>query len=254
MLIQITNTCRMSCPHCMDNSGLSPQHMTMETARLAHKFAKEAGAHVILISGGEPTEHPEWESIVNLFLDFHLVAILSNGMWIDDEEKTKTMRKFLESGKVVCQITSIPGIYPTLVDIARLKALPNLEIHQGEINMIALGRAATDPHWSEVASKSAGTMSCFSSALVSAQLPFKQAIQNMEMRVKLCKPLIDWQGNLHWSESWLCPSFGHVSEDFDTLARKAHEWRPCCKCADYKKLKNNNSSQYIVAKQILFGD
>lgn len=243
----------MLCPHCMENSGLEPEYMTMATAHLAHKFAKCSGANVILISGGEPTEHPEWEAIVKLFLDFPIVAILSNGMWVDDEEKTRVMRRFLESGKVSCQVTSIPGIYPTLVDIARLKELPNLIIHQDDINIVALGRAAIDPHWSHMASISAGTMSCFAPALVSAQLPFIQAIQNMEMRGKFCKPLIDWQGNLHWSDSWLCPSFGHISEDFDILARKAHEWRPCCRCAGAKKLKNNNSPQYIVAKQILLG-
>ena len=73
----------------------------------------------------------------------------------------------------------------------------------------------------------------------------------MESRGKFCHPLVDWQGSLHWAESWLCPAFAHVTEDNATIAEKAHTWRPCGLCAGYRKLLANNEPKYLLAKLIL---
>lgn len=93
---------------------------------------------------------------------------------------------------------------------------------------------------------------------MSAQTDFKTATCVLEENNRFCKPFIDWEGGIHWSESHLCPEFfkipPHLTMDdamFDQIAEAAHAWRPCGKCADYKKLLNNNGPKYILAKKNL---
>ena len=125
--------------------------------------------------------------------------------------------------------------------------------------MRSLGRAASNPDCLEVARKDkTTTTSCVAGALVSAQTDFKTAVGALESRGNLCRPIVDWEGGIHWSESHLCPEFfklpSHLAMDdamFDQIAEAAHAWRPCGKCADYKKLINNNYPKYVIAKTIL---
>lgn len=241
----------MGCPHCMQNSTEDPQHMSMEAVKRTLEFAEWSHAFAILISGGEPTEHPQFFEIAEMFSKFPIVAIISNGDFISDPDKTAKMKELLKRDNYSIQITSIAGIYPRQVDLGALQQLPHIAIHTEGINMLSLGRAATSPKYSEIAKTSAGTTSCASTALIFAQMQFHFALKNMEMRGKMCHPLIDWKGNLHVSESWLCPSFANIFEDFTSIADKAHNWRPCGKCADYQKLLKKSDAQYIQAKQIL---
>ena len=241
----------MGCSHCMQNSTEDPQHMSMEIVKRTVKFAEWSHAFAILISGGEPTEHPKFFEIAKMFSKFECVAIISNGDFISDPDKTAKMKELLKRNNFSMQITSISGIYPRQVDLKALEALPHTVSHTEGINMLSLGRAATSPKYSEIAKTTNGTTSCFATALTFAQLPYVFALKNIEMRGKMCHPLIDWKGNLHISESWLCPSFANIFEDFTSIADKAHNWRPCGKCADYQKLLKKNDPQYLQAKQIL---
>lgn len=242
----------MLCPHCMQRSDTIPQHMSMETVEQCARHAEAVGVMAILISGGEPTEHPQFKDIVKRFLRFPMVAIISNGEWIDDLEKVKTMRWLMSYKNVSLQITNIRGIYPREVNIRKIRSIfPKVCVEQDGLYMMSLGRATEHEEYLEAARRHEYTTSCFSSALTSAQLPYAAALKNMEMRGKLCHPLIDWKGGMHWSESWLCPSFAHISEPLDYISRRARIWRPCGKCPDYKKLLENNTPQYVVAKEIL---
>lgn len=252
MLVQITNTCNMGCPHCLQNSTPHPQHMTWEHVLRARWFAHKSGCSVVLISGGEPTEHPRFKEIVELFLEFKYVMIASNGQWQSDERKVSEISYLLRKHKnLMMQITSNPKIYPHQVDLKWFKKFPNVTVHTGEIHMKALGRAANNKEFSRMAAEDSSTMSCLSSIAISAQVPYLQAIGIMELRGMFCHPLVDFQGNLHWSESWLCPAFGNIDEEFDDLALKAGKWRPCCKCADYQKLVRKKEINYLQIRKIL---
>lgn len=123
MLIQITNTCHMLCPHCMQRSDATPRHMSMETVELCARHAEELGVMAVMISGGEPTEHPQFKEIVKRFLKFPVVGIISNGDWADNLEMIKTMRWLLSHRNVSLQITNIPGIYPREVNIRKIRTL-----------------------------------------------------------------------------------------------------------------------------------
>lgn len=252
MLIQIANTCHMFCPHCMQRSDAGQWHMSMETVEQCARHAEELGVMAIMISGGEPTEHPQFKEIVRRFLKFPIVCIISNGDWADNLEMIKTMRWLLSHKNVSLQITNIPGIYPREVNIRKIRTLfPRVAVEQNGLLMMSLGRATEHEEFLAAARQHPYTTSCFSSALTSAQMPYPYAIRNMEVRGKFCHPLIDWKGGMHWSESCQCPSFADISEPLEDIAVKAHRWRPCGSCPDYKKLLDNNSPQYIAAKEIL---
>ncbi len=244
----------MECPHCMQDSKPEPMHMSQETLDQVIQHAKEAGVHAILISGGEPTEHPQFKEITERIIsEFPMIGIISNGQWIDDPEKTKILQELMKNPGVFLQITNVPGIYPKGINEEKIKELfPGTPIEHGPLHIMTLGRARGDERFEKEAREdSLTTTSCFSSALTVAQLPYKETLRNLEIRGKFCHPLVDWKGKLHWSESWLCPSFAEISESLEEISKKAKAWRPCGACPDYKKLLGKKDRKYIVAKEIL---
>jgi len=265
MLFQITNTCNMGCPHCLDKATCEPMHMGMDVFNKAIMFAKQSGARVVLVSGGEASLHPHFaEIMVRCCSAFEIVSLVTNGEWLGDSAKENAILFMLRQfPSLTIQITSVEEFYKRhneTLALAKTFALRlkkwglkgRMVVCTEPLQLKALGRAAESKELTERALKAEGTMSCFASALVSAQLPYLKTIENLESRGKFCHPLVDWQGKVHWSESWLCPHFGDVMKDsFAELEEKARKWRPCCGCADAEKLRNNKSEKYMVAKAIL---
>lgn len=264
MLLDITNTCRMGCPHCMQRSTPEPQHMSDETFGLAMRFAGMARPRAVLMSGGEPTEHPKWLEYARAVVEGgYSLVIATNGMWIGTGDEDGMVGLMRESGDAIIQITTVKGLYPrheeTSAKVAALKDRFKREGLRHRIcvadritGMIGLGRCCDSPELSAAARENTlSTTSCFPSALVAAQTDLHAAIRILEERGKICHPLVDWTGGLHWSESWLCPAFASVRDDFGEICRKAREWRPCGKCEDYRKLLDRNDGNYAMGKALL---
>ena len=94
MLIQITNRCRMGCPHCLDDSRPDGGMMTDRAFGKAVAFAKDNGERQVVISGGEPTEHPDFFALCKTASACGLAfSFASNGMWIGDKKKEWQMEK-----------------------------------------------------------------------------------------------------------------------------------------------------------------
>lgn len=97
MLIQISNRCDMGCAHCLHDSRKDGGLMSLETFYKAVLWGYSQGCRFVLISGGEPTENPEMENMLQQFDRFGWnkgmrFAIVSNGTWIEDDEKRKMMK------------------------------------------------------------------------------------------------------------------------------------------------------------------
>ena len=256
MLIQITNTCHMGCSHCLQDSTPAVQHMDAETVEKAYAFCKRCNVMNVLISGGEPTEHPDFEAIVRKFIEFPAVSIISNGSWIGDVKKVAVIRSLLKEPNVFLQVTSIGGIYKNYDLVKKyekriLSLGKRVTVHTDKIYIHALGRARYNEKWLERSREHGYVMSCFQHILTYKQLPFLDALHNEEKRGHFCSPLIDWKGRLHFSESWLCPSFATLDDDFDEIARKAAAWTPCGACPDYQKLLAKTEPIYVNARVIL---
>ena len=67
-----------------------------------------------------------------------------------------------------------------------------------------------------------------------------------------CKPCVDPNGNVHMSESMLCPSVGNVNEHlFSDIYKNMCNFKPCGSCKDYEKFKNSTRPDLRAAKELL---
>lgn len=147
MLIKITNFCSMGCSHCLEDSTVAGQHMTRETFLAALELTErleglswERGVpKILLISGGEATEHPD----IEWFLETALAAgyrrlLITNGMWLDNPElRAKILRP--DWTDLLIQVTNDPRFYPSApkgipTDDPRVMFVPSLTV------LVTLGR------------------------------------------------------------------------------------------------------------------
>lgn len=242
MLIQITNRCHMGCTHCMQNSNPRGKHMTEETFEQVIDFCKQARPLVVSVTGGEPTENPLWRAFVRELLALPtkpVVAILTNGAWIDDDKTRINMARLIREakGRVKVQVYSNPKYYPnhnwTVEREARFRSIGCLPDFTDPIFMQDLGRARKN--CKEEVSESDHVPSCINSHLIARQARDLPHFLSMAAQAaKFCRPLIDPDGNVHMSESWLCQTVAHVSDGVDEVFRKMRLSRPCKGCQLYK--------------------
>lgn len=282
MLIQITNTCTFGCPHCLHDSTPDPQHMKEGLFRNALIFSRMAKCDHVMLTGGEPTDHPQFEHYLDLACDTKYnqsVHIITNGKWLGTEMEDKLIEKMSNYRYLTIQITNDNRYYPgwsrkelmipvkfdrfmdKCVDKFGAEALVKIAYCSSVDNLVTLGRCKEVKALRKIAKKSKVTTSCFASIVVAAQAGperFIEAIGLLESRNKWCHPLIDWCGGIHWSESWLCPSFftipSHLLLDkpmFLQIVEAACAWRPCGKCRDFQKVFEHNEPQYVLAREIL---
>ena len=274
MLIQITNSCMYMCPHCLqDSCPSSTTDMSYGVFKNAIELGKRMCASTVIISGGEPTVHPEWYNWVKEACHEYLNVILAtNGYWLFQPEVARQVASLLtDHANLKVQITSVPHLYlnhdATMEELQKWRA--SLPKHIADTRtmcstyleaVVSLGRAARNPDMLERAKQcTSKTTSCLTSALLAAQLKsLKNVTRYLEMAGKFCHPLVAWTGSLHWSESWLCSKFfelpSHLLLDdamYDQIQESALNWRPCGKCADYQKLLDQDDFRYVRAREIL---
>lgn len=267
MMIQITNRCRMNCPHCMDDSRPDGGMMDEATFRNAVAFALAGKDAHVTISGGEPTEHPQ-------FLDFCKIAsqaglcfsFCSNGMWLNDEKMAWRVEKIAKlRGFIGGQIYSNPKWYRLHGEtVAAWNAQKNrwstlrVNLDLTDIrNMGDIGRAKDCEAALAEARQSKYHNFCLVAHLTAAQSSsLVQFFERMTMQMHFCTPMVDWQGNLHMSESWLCPHVGNVNADtpaqiWDAMKKS----RPCCKCLGGQRyLAEKDNMKIVLARRILGQD
>ena len=183
MLVRITNRCQMSCGHCMVDAQPDGEHMTENVFRAAIEFSKME-APVLMLSGGEPSEHPD---IVH-FLDLAKEAgfdcvLLTNGMHFFENPE---LAKEIEERVLLTQVTNDPRYYP--------KALPGRLPNGGTVDVLnalaPFGRARS------------GGLACTQEApscfnLRSATRHFgdvRRALAMLRLRGRMCLPSIDVDG------------------------------------------------------------
>lgn len=263
MLIQITNRCQMGCPHCMDDSCPDGGMMTERTFCKAVAFAKDNGERHVLISGGEPTEHPDFFEYCRIASNAGLAfSFASNGMWIGDEKVERQMEKVVcLSGCVGGQIYSNPKWYrlhnQTVANYNRHKEwLEKFKIHLELTDirsMSDIGRAKDCPAAMDEVNKSRYHNMCLTACVTAAQCDnLEDFFLMMLMQGRFCTPMVDYQGNLHMSESWLCPSVGNVcKDDAATLWAAMKAFRPCGGCTPCKRFLTEDTPKMAMARKLL---
>lgn len=256
MLIMITNRCHMMCPHCMQDAKPSGKHMTDETFEKVLDFVREAKPLVVSVTGGEPTEHPRWAEMTRELLRMKpvaLVNIVTNGAWIEDDGERLKMAKLVREakGRVKVQVYSNPKYYQdhewTVEHEQQYRSIGCIADFKSPIFMQDLGRARSN--CKEETEKSDHVPSCINSHLIALQARSLPHFLSMAAQAaKFCRPLIDPDGGIHMSESWLCPTVAHISDGVDEAFRKMKASRPCKGCKLYKNFEQLHEKKMEILK------
>lgn len=74
----------------------------------------------------------------------------------------------------------------------------------------------------------------------------------MMLHRQLCKPSVDCEGNVHMSESRLCPSVGNVNTDnFADIWQRMRAFRPCGHCRQYRKFMESPRPDIAAARAVM---
>lgn len=88
-LLEITDACDMACPICLVDGRVKPALTLAEVDRILDGLvAAEGRLNMLTLTGGEPTQHPNFLEIVDRCLrpEIGIVSISTNGLWIERNE------------------------------------------------------------------------------------------------------------------------------------------------------------------------
>lgn len=237
MLIKVTNRCSRGCSHCMEDSVPRAPHMDVATFDAALKFtldieglAHQAGYDLVLLSGGECTEHPEIVQLIRMVYSAGLRPLLiSNGMWLKDVALSEAILSSFPD--LMVQITYDPRFYPgeppPRINDPRLVYIDSLTL------TIPLGRFA-GKHHAELPTRRSPTSFNFRSA-VRAFGDARKALLYLRTRTAAgmsghCAPSITHEGAFVAGETRLCYKLGSVYLPVEMITRAALEMRDCNRC------------------------
>lgn len=214
MMIKITEKCSMGCSHCLNKATPNGKHMDFHTFKKAIAFQKKYGGSFCIITGGEPTEHPEFEK----FLEYAFkelidcfITITTNGVWLQThQDYVKDIGKRMGNA-VTFQVTSDKRFYPTQIDLS-LPVFRNYNVIVCE-RLLAIypqGRALDNKlEWDSKGSK------CFNIRAIANQVNTNNLgvlISLLAIKQKFCTPHIGINGCIKVGESDLCPNCSHIDK------------------------------------------
>ena len=104
-LLEITSHCNLECPICFAGSGPGGTHLTVEQCKRAidRLVEVETQPEILQLSGGEPTIHPDFETIFQYACEqpIDIVMINTNGLRIARDSK---FVDFLASHRKRCEV------------------------------------------------------------------------------------------------------------------------------------------------------
>lgn len=252
MLVKITNYCSMGCSHCMEDSTVAGQHMSRATfaAALALTDRLESVAwsrgvpRLLLLSGGEATEHPD----VVWFLETaraagYKIILITNGMWLDDLElREKILRP--DWTDLMVQVTNDPRFYPRApkaVHLSKLRSSAStLRVDDPRVifvpeltRLVTLGRLKRSRLPPSPPVRQAPTSFNLRS-LTRASRDVREALFMLRARAALglsgnCSPSISCDGTIVAGETSNCFPIGDVGSSAEQVTRAIVEMQ-CNKC------------------------
>lgn len=200
-------------------------HMELSTYLHVLDFVQRFGPNeLLLVSGGEPTEHPELIHFLELAKQRSInLIVLSNGTFV---KENKPLLEQLLALEVKIQITNDVRYYPQRVEICRHPKFYYVD----ELTLLApFGRAKN-------MTSSRQSPLCFNlRSSVRGLKNFERAIEFLRLRGKMCAPSINVDGTLMAGESPFCSSFGTILDTNETLLENLCNLT-CGKCDLYKNL------------------
>ena len=257
MLLSITDKCMMNCSHCLSNCEPEGTDMSMEVLDDIIQFINhpELRFRVILVSGGEPTEHPRLFDILDRLYETNTqnkwgerkaIILATNGMFLNRNEKPEgyqIVREFtghlLSYKDLRIQLTADPRFYKTQINEKNLKYLKkkarNLLLIENTVTLLADYRRATTGTMPKMNYRTAPF--CFNArSMANNGYTFPMIVEHREVKNnKFCAIGFDMQGNIRISESLTCAPIGNVNTPMHELVNSIRELR-CQSCSAFKQL------------------
>jgi hypothetical protein len=238
----------------MNDAGKSGKHMSPEVVARTCAFIKIINPSFIMISGGEPTEHPDFENVVHAIMKAtgysSFITIASNGLFVTDPDKFEMMKRIARCDPVVLiQVTRGKPFYPRddviVANEQKLKSIGS-KVSIVDINdsiaitgsLFPAGRALVNHR--ELIGR--GKPACSNLYLLPRQVDLvdlSDLVQTLEemTRTSFCKPSIDPDGNIHAGECISqCEIIGNVNDSPRTLLDRLKTGKPCNRCGLVKNL------------------
>ena len=235
MLLKITERCSMHCSHCMNRSDENGPHMSFETLQQAVRKLNELPCQVLILTGGEPTEHPELLSFAeylskNLsYLNRRSIILATNGLFLADHIET-ARRLYRLFPRFHIQVTNDRRFYPKDIDERKpFFHLKYVMVCRSIQTIMPQGRAL-DNH----IPTNRNSSTCINCRSFIHQLPestIEATITALEQYQKYCSPAIGVDGLIRAGESSLCPAFGSVYDSNAVLSRNLRHFQ-CNRCWD----------------------
>lgn len=226
MLLKITEHCSMGCIHCISDCKPDNTHMTEETFKDVVEFLKKyhIAIHAIVVSGGEPTEHPKFVDYMKYLvkelsvfgISAPQIAVTTNGTWIvENFHQFKSLyddlRKMYNKVPIVWQITNVKGLYPKEFKdsdfvVKKLEKMNSVFIERSLPAIYPQGRAKDNNlDWSSKAPK------CFNCrSIAKSRQSFIETLLLLSANGKVCTPTIEFDGSIKLGESKLCPPVSNI--------------------------------------------
>lgn len=225
MLLRITNRCHSGCSHCMiDGSGPEGEHMSMSTFERALDFIDRCDTKVLLVSGGEPFEHPQVfemaEMLKSLALERMLmVSFASNGHFVLDDDLHNRVREL----GIGVQVTCDPRFYPRLLFKERFQH-PGFFFVNGITTIFPCRRTREKG----IVSNKTSPL-CFNIRSATRQLGFATAVAMLTLQMRICSPSINVDGTVRAGEADTCHQIGTVDSTVAEISDALCSMR-CGKC------------------------
>lgn len=262
MLIPITDYCSMGCSHCLSSCTIEGKHITKEqlvkNLDYAYSVVKNTIKRTILITGGEPFEHPEIKDVLEIVGGYAkkyptvYVFICTNGVVLANDNKLLNWyREYIKRYKnVLTQVVNYPEYYPQNLTEKNIYYLSKIQrglvaTDSKEMFLYPQGRALDlpSPVWGLGGGPKCGNLRLTANQMNTTS--FRHVIQSMPM-VKLCVPRINIDGSIALGESRLCPTIGSIEDDDKVLFENTKNCR-CSRCKiACEFMKENNSFAYSL--------
>lgn len=215
MLLKITNQCTMGCCHCFDCALANGSMMDHPTFMRSVQVIEELKPSVLMVSGGEPTEHPDFINYMKilkpLFKGGRALVVASNGMFLENEELTK---QIYDLG-VLVQITNDKRFYPRVpVPYTGRSFEEEIKLHNNFVlideikEILPIGRASNFCVDHKFGPK------CFNMIQMTAAKSIDDALYTQERAMgKYCNPSILHNGDIVFGESSMCKAFANVMNE-----------------------------------------
>lgn len=239
MLLQITTRCSMGCTHCMGDYKPDGIDMSLEDFKAVVDSLKDVFLHekpVLLITGGEPLDHPQFADMFVYAVSFiennyplGKVVVTTNGMrYYDYADLFKHMRALRHS--FLIQVTHDDRYYPK--SIKKIKSEAFLFEENRIPSLSCMGRAKANG----LSPFGRSMPNCANSIILPAQCSsFMEAVSVGAKNGKFCLYMIDPSLGIYLSEchkvkltTWT-PNVEEWTSAAYEAVRNPNKWR-CTEC------------------------